>query len=153
MEKTLKITALLATKMLGQNAAFDALIRSNFTEKELSLDITDRIKTFEDSLEYNGETLKQFEARTKNLDARKVVLEKLESITLALNEGKIMKYDGSTNLYYPFFEVSRSGFSFYGYRYTYSSSRVSSRLCFVESRLAVYAGKQFTELYEIWLNS
>lgn len=150
--KTLKITALLASQMLGQNPAFDALIKSNFTDKELSVNIMDRIKTFEDALEYTGETIENFNLRTKNLVPHKLAQEKIEVIVLALNEGKVMKYDGTTRLYYPYFNVESSGFSFDGCYYLNSISSVSSRLCYRSADLAIYAGKQFTALYEIYLN-
>ena len=152
--KNLKITALLASQMLGQNPAFDMLIKSNFTEKELSVNIMDRIKTFEDALEYNRESLKDFNHRTKNLTPHKLALEKLETIVLALNEGKQLKYDGVTRLYYPYFHVNTGvGFSFYVCIFNYSYSFVSSRLCLISSDLAIYIGNQFTSLYEAYLNS
>ena len=61
----------------------------------------------------------------------------------------------SEQKYYPWFDlenydktVSGSGFSFDGCAYVDSGTFVGSRLCFINSELATYAGKQFTDVYK-----
>lgn len=130
-------------------------LESIFTVKPFIKDIKELIKTFEDALSYNGETINSFNERTKGFAPHKVAQEKLEAIVLALNEGVVLKYDGVTRLYYPWFRVnagSGSGFSYDGYVCVAGRSAVGSRLCFKTSDLAIYAGKQFTAIYEAYLN-
>lgn len=155
MEKTLKLTADQAIKMLGKNDQLDELIKANFTTAELSVKITDRIKTFQDALDYNGETLDQFNARTANDSPDEVGYKKLKVIVQALNEGVVMNYnDVNEYKYYPWFYAagSGSGFSFGDYGYVYSGSIVGARLCFKSKELAIYAGKQFTAEYNEFIN-
>lgn len=155
MKKKVEISALLASQLLGQNVAFDALIKANFTESELNISIQDRIKTVADAVNFIGmETENDFILRTSHLAPHKIALEKLEVITLALNEGKEMRYDETTYLYYPYFRVSKAGaFSFRVSYYARESSFVSSRLCFLSAELATYAGEQFIDIYQAYLNS
>jgi hypothetical protein len=77
-------------------------------------------------------------------------------IAQALNEGwKPDWNDGNQYKYYPWFEVQASadkpsgfGFSYTYYDYWYSFASVGSRLCFKSRTLALYAGKQFADLYK-----
>ena len=62
--------------------------------------------------------------------------------------------DDDQNKYYPWPVVDASdaqpsgfGFSRSAYNYSYSDSDVGSRLCFISSDAALYALKQFEELY------
>lgn len=120
------------------------------------------IKTFEDALEYLGED-DQFvkEYTTVHIlflpkDIRAYY--KLRIIAKALNNGKVMDYNNSSEYkYYPWFNAkgTPSGFSSndgYGYGYDDSHSDVGSRLCYISSEIAVYAGKQFLEIYNAYIN-
>lgn len=153
MEKTLKLTADQAKKMLGKDNIMDALIKANFTNKELGFKITDQIKTFEDAIAYNGVSIEDFTKSTAFDMPHHVAQKKIEQIALALNEGTPMKYDGSTSLYYPYFLVgSGVGFSCSDFICDSSCSYVGSRLCYRTKELSIYAGKQFTNIYEEYLN-
>jgi hypothetical protein len=153
MEKTLKLNADQAKAMLGKDSIMDALIKANFTNKELGFKITDQIKSFEDALAYNGVSMEEFTKNTAFDLPHQVAGKKIEQIALALNEGVRMQYDGSTSLYYPYFSVgSGVGFSSYGFCYDNSDSVVGSRLCYRTRELAIYAGKQFASIYEEYLN-
>jgi hypothetical protein len=116
-------------------------------------DIKERVKTFEDAckvlgiqqseLTVSGELENDF----KSLSA----YAKLIIITRALNEGWVPNWkDGDEYKYYPWFDLSSGS----GLRYVdvyvsrTSYSYVGSRLCFLSSDLAEYAGKQFKKLYE-----
>lgn len=56
--------------------------------------------------------------------------------------------------YYPWFEISKEdkgsgfGFSCTDYDYGYTDTIVGSRLCFLSRELALYAAKQFEQLYK-----
>jgi hypothetical protein len=118
------------------------------------------VKTFEDA------------CKVEKLDPKKVVPDfkaypvkdrkamiahaKLVIIAKALNKlankGKAWKPDwnnGAWDKYYPWFDMGgSSGFRFSAYDCWLSYSTVGSRLCFLNSEVARYAGTQFTKLYK-----
>ena len=82
----------------------------------------------------------------------KIDLEKLETITKAINGGVAMDiYDEDTPRWYPWFWTngSPSGFAFYTAHYAYSIAFAGSgsRLSFLDEDRAAYAGRTFVELY------
>lgn len=117
-------------------------------------DITEVIKTFADACIAEGTTEAEFGKKYGHLEEDEFAYMQLKLITKALNGGEVMEYDGSTYLYYPWFNSrgSRGGFSFCGYRYRDSISLVSSRLCSKNSKLATYSGKQFLSIWDSYLN-
>ena len=67
-----------------------------------------QIDSFEKVLEFKGETLEQFQERTKGMDVDTVGYEKCKAIVFALNGGKHVKQG-----YYPwFYNPNRSSASF-----------------------------------------
>ena len=74
---------------------------------------------------------------------------KLVIIAEALNDGWKPDWTDDDQLkYYPWFRMdSGSGLAYYVYGSFYSTSCVGSRLCFKSRELAIYAGKQFTDIY------
>ena len=52
-----------------------------------------------------------------------------------------------TALYYPWFDLSGGGFSYDGCGSTGTVTNVGARLCFHSADLAIYAGKQFLDIY------
>ena len=78
---------------------------------------------------------------------------KLTIIAEALNDGwqpDWKNYDQGK--YYPWFEVTKSGFSFVIVDYDYWNANAGSRLCFRSRELAEYAGKLFTDIYNDFLS-
>lgn len=76
---------------------------------------------------------------------------KLTVITRALNNGWKPNWDDQNEWkYYPLFRYVNAGLSYActNYAATRSIAYIGSRLCFYASRLARYAGNQFTDLYE-----
>lgn len=117
--------------------------------------ITEVIKTFQDALDYTGETLQQFEARTAHDTPDEKAYKKLKVIVLALNEGKPMDYKNTDEWkYFPWFNavVSGVGFSYYHCGCDRSYSGVGARLCLRTSALARYAGQQFLSEYNEYIN-
>lgn len=85
---------------------------------------------------------------------------KLVIIAQALNEGWEPDWSNwSQYKYYPWMEIKAtkknpagSGFSGYDFDYSSTITAVGSRLCFKSRDLAMYAGKQFEDLYaDYWL--
>ena len=78
---------------------------------------------------------------------------KLKLIAKALNEGWTPDWsNGEWDKWYPWFKMDDSSsagrFPFHDAVSRYSSSIVSSRLCFKSKDLATYAGTQFLDIYK-----
>lgn len=110
--------------------------------------ITDRIKTWADVLEYNRTSQEVFDDQFDMLDEQGYANEQVKLIALALNEGVIMNpFNESQYKYYPYFYVNNGAFVYNGFRLWDVNTNVGSRLCFVSSELAIYAGKTFIDIY------
>lgn len=116
------------------------------------------IKTFEDACKaqnVNPELLPDVSVIPEKYQKRAIADYKLSVIADALNEGWEPDWSNSgERKYFPWFEVDAdkanpSGFGFSDARYDYwdTGTIVGSRLCFKSSELALYAGKQFEQLY------
>ena len=125
-----------------------------FGKKVFITDTTEIIKTFADACIFEGTTEADFLKKYGHLEKDEYAYVQLKLITKALNGGEVIQYDGSTYLYYPYFNAkgSRSGFSFNGFAFLCSNSLVSSRLCSKNSKLASYSGTQFTAIWDAYLN-
>ena len=113
------------------------------------MNITDKIKSFKDALAANGETLEQFNERTKNDTPDEVGYKKVKAIVLALNEGETVKSG-----YWPWFRRVSSGvgLSFIDFVIVVGIALVGSRLLLKNSSLAIYAGEQFAAEYKEWID-
>jgi hypothetical protein len=138
----------------------------NYNDKEVEIELTNEqlkkikkakfgdyrdILTFEDACEAIGEEW----AEPNDLPVDVIAYLKLRIIAKALNGGSWMTYqDTDENNYYPWFYAfgSASGFSYGGYYYDRSSSNVGSRLTFKTADIAKYAGTQFLEIYNQYIN-
>lgn len=134
--------------------------------------VMDRVKTFEDACIETGTDIKVFNEMTKNLDEHVVTYMKLSIIVKALNEDDKFPYFTKEEWrYYPYFwlytkdeyekmntkdreKVSRVLFrscinAYAGARYdaSFTYGIVGARLAFRTRELALYAGKQFIDLY------
>ena len=125
--------------------------KSNTAEAKASLPIRDRIKSFQDALDYNGETLEQFEHRTQFDTPGQKAGKQLEAIAMALNEGT--PRSRTDRWYYPWFERVSSGvgLSYGDFVYDYEYADVGSRLCVNSRENAIHFGKQFIELWSLYL--
>lgn len=152
MKQKLELTEAQA-KSLYKTADDDIkeLLEINFGKKTFITDITERITSFRDVenyikennllLHYSWDNLKNNSVPSKKM----LAVLKLEMIEFCLNEGEIPKL-GETR-YYPYFEIKSSGLGF-------GTSRCSDYLSdgtvavFKTEKLADYAGKTFTDIYE-----
>ena len=110
-----------------------------------------QIDSFEKVLEFKGETMEQFQERTKGLDVDTVGYEKVKAIVFALNGGKNVKQG-----YYPwFYNPNRSSVSFscHGYYSDNDYAAVGARLLLEERQVAIYAGKTFPREYSQFINA
>lgn len=110
-----------------------------------------QIDTFEKALEFKGETLEQFNERTKGMDIDMKGLAKIHVIVFALNGGKHVKRG-----YYPWFynpNGSSSSFSYYDYYCGVGGAYVGARQLLETKELARYAGRTFPLEYSQYINN
>lgn len=137
----------------GNGSIFDY-----FYKEEDYEEITDRVKTYEDACKVLGvEPINEQNAKAQGFRSDEIARRKLETIAAALNEGWKPDWNNTDQYkYYPYFYIQENangasaGLSCAA---TYTAATgtnatIGSRLCFYASRLARYAGNQFTDLYE-----
>lgn len=144
--KKVKMSLELATQMYkGADEVLKAFALENFPE--LGANIQDRVTTFDEACKVLGIVFIPPTESTPD----EVAYMMLKIIARALNEGWTPDWSNSSEYkYYPWFKMSSpgSGFSYLVCDGDYSISFVGSRLCFKSRELAIYAGKQFTAIYE-----
>lgn len=111
-----------------------------------------KIKTFEaacKALKMDPVKLPDFSMLSQEEATAMTAHYKLVIIARAINEDwKPDWNDYDETKYYPWFEMSSSGFRFFGVNCVCTDSGVGSRLCFKSRDLAEYAGKTFKKLYK-----
>lgn len=138
----------------GNGSIFDY-----FYKEEDYEEITDRVKTYEDACKVLGvEPINEQNAKAQGFRSDEIARRKLETIAAALNEGWKPDWNNTDQYkYYPYFYIQENakgkGSAGLSCANAYnsasnSSAYLGSRLCFYASRLARYAGNQFTDLYE-----
>ena len=138
-------------------------------------DIRDRVKNFEDACTVLGIDPDEWKKRHLMFDKDVLAYLKLRVISKALNEGWYPKFTEDERRYYPWFYIitkeeydnlsaeekrrcvgrafnyaSASGGLVYAYAYlasSYSNAFYGARLAFSNYDLAVYAGKQFIDIW------
>jgi hypothetical protein len=129
------------------------LLAQLFGMDSISSNVIDRVKTFEDACTEVGEDPENQKFHTGTPD--EIAYNKLKVIIQALNECVELSFaNKEQRKWYPWFEFVGSGFRFggTGYAITYTYAIGGSRLCFHSEELAKYAGTQFIELYNQFLN-
>lgn len=124
------------------------------------------IKTFEDACAFSKrDPLALPDVSMLDYKFQKYILAtyKLSIIAEALNheavgEPWVPNWNDGTYKYFPWFEIEASdenasgvGFSLTCYGHWDANTFVGSRLCFLSSELALYAAKQFMELYKDYI--
>lgn len=119
-----------------------------------------KIKTFQAACKYLGldpvKALPKVGTMPKKHQQATLAHAQLVIIAEALNQeangGKPWKpnwKNGQWDKWYPWFNLSSgSGLSYLGYGYQRSDSCVGSRLCYISSDVAKYAGTHFQKLYK-----
>lgn len=130
-------------------------VATNTTISLKKFDSYTDIKTFEDACQAVGVDIKTFHEANKSLTEDTYAYEQLKVISKALNGGDHMDYtDTNVYKYYPWFNAvgSSAGFSSFAYLFDGSDSVVGSRLTYKSSEIAKYAGEQFLEIYNKYIN-
>lgn len=137
---------------------FKQMLESSFGKETFFEKITDRIKTLSDVFAVIKPSKEEFDLINYVGSNRRIIGAKhlmiIEMIAEVLNEGWQADWTNSRQYkYYPWFKyTSGFGFSCSGYGDWDASSRCGSRLCFKSAELAEYAGSQFQEVYQQFLN-
>ncbi|WP_149525664.1 hypothetical protein [Sphingobacterium hotanense] len=108
------------------------------------------IDTFEKVLQFKGETLAQFKARTAGMEVDTIGSEKVKAIAFAMNGGKHV-----TEVYYPwFYNPNRSFASFAsgGFGHNGTEASVGTRHLIINWERADFAGKTFLKEYSQFIN-
>ena len=176
MEKTIEV------KVEDIKRAFDEAndnvkksILTLFTQLKEALQVTDRVKTFEDACHESGIDPEQYMSKYEDEPADVIAYMKLRVICKALNEGWTPQFVKGEWRFFPYFrlysseEISRmseerksrvvfrssnGAHAYGGVSYAYASydsayvfAAIGSRLAFKTKELAEYAGKQFIDLW------
>lgn len=107
------------------------------------------LDTVEKCFEYLGEDYTKFLEDRKHLPVDEIAHAELKFIVKALNGGKWVEKG-----YWPYFshKGSPGGFSYRGFDFDFTHSRVGSRLLLADSERAIFAGKTFLHKYDNWIN-
>jgi len=120
-------------------------------KKDLKKDVMHRIKTVDDILSDNGITKEDFDNDCQKMTNDEKAYKIIKLLCNSLNEGWVPNWDNSNEYkYYPWFNMCKgsSGFRCHDDGLWVTHSSVGSRLCFKSSKLAEYAGTQFTDIYK-----
>lgn len=151
--KTLQINERDARKLYKDGSSeFRTVLETTFGKEYFSGKVTDRVKTYEDACEELGiQPLNESQLLKAGVTTHEIITRKLETITEALNEGKVIDVYSGEPRWYPYFYhngcPSAFAFSDSGYGCSFAIAGGGSRLTFVSQELSNYAGKQFIDLY------
>lgn len=152
--QTLQIDKSNARKLFpNASPEFKQMLIDTFGAEFFSTKITDRIKTFKDACEALGLDPDTCVPEATGPDGGALqAYAMMFIIARALNEGWQPNWDNNSQYkYYPWFDMrsgSGVGFSYSGCVLSRTCTGVGSRLCFKSSELAMYAGKQFADIYK-----
>lgn len=117
-----------------------------------NIDITDRIKTFEDACQETGRPkVPNFSNVPEDLKECFERMYEMIVIAEALNEEWTPNWDDiNERKWRPYFKMSPSSFAFYCSVYDISTATAgcSSRLCFKTEALSNYVAKQFLDIWK-----
>ena len=154
MSETLEIKRQAAIKAHDEaSTKGKTLLENLFGKRVFQKDIKERIKTFDDVLDYHNLIAEDFFNQCSKLSKDEIVYRKIKLIAEALNEGWTPDWsNGEWDKWYPWFKMDDSSsagrFSFLASDNRRSTSVVGSRLCFKSKDLADYAGTQFLDIYK-----
>lgn len=151
--KSLQINEKDARRLYKEGSSeFRTVLETTFGEEFFNSKVTDRVKTYEDACEELGEQpLDEPTLLKLGVTPHEIITRRLETITKALNGGKVIDVYSSEDRWFPYFyhNGSPSAFAFddSSYAYSHAIAGSGSRLSFVSKELSNYAGTQFTDLY------
>lgn len=159
--KTLKIELSQADAVAfytNSNASGKELLEKKFGKEIFNLNITDKVKTFEDAcavLNLNPYDVLTHKGTFFTVKQRRAnAFDKLEVIIQAVNEGWQPYWNDSNQAkFFPWFEYKSKGFSLCVVYCAYLGASVPSCLCFKSRELATYVATQFNTIYNEYLQN
>lgn len=156
--KTLQIEE-SKVRMIYKNASYELkmILEDTFGKEFFSQKVTERIKTYEDACsELCIKPIDENALLAIGFTKDEVAYRKIKTITEALNEGWEPNYhdDDDEKKFIPSFMLDLySGLVYSDINFCYLTIDMSTRLhlCFKSEELAIYAGKQFVEIYKDFL--
>lgn len=150
MDKNIRMSLKTAKALYKtENAEFRQLLEENFTKQELSDDITEILKDFNDVLEYLGITKSQYKTIKLGLPSEKLKSSyDIELLELAFNENNIPKFGEARH--YPVFEKIKDGLGF-DYSGCSPDGSDGSVGYFRNEKISNYVGKNFIEYYKKYI--
>lgn len=155
--KTLKLEDKTARQLYKTaDKTFKAVLEENWGKAFFSEKIIDRIKTWEDICEYKNideDDVLPFKKPKNKLQRHLNAVVKINLLSEVLNEGVIMDFNNRSQAkYYPYFEKTASGWVVgSGNFYFVYLAVLGSCFYFKDSETALYAGKQFLDIYVDYL--
>lgn len=150
----LEVNRINAIKAWNKSDCIGKQLLENLYGKDVfrNIDVTDRIKAFEDAREETGRhEVPNFSNVPEDLKEYFENMYQAVVITEALNEGWKPNWDDSNEpKWRPYFRMSPSSFAFNGSYYddSYADAGSGSLLCFKTEALANYAAKQFLDIWK-----
>lgn len=149
----LEVDRINAIKAWNKSDCIGKQLLENLYGKDVfrNMDVTDRIKAFEDAREETGRhEVPNFSNVPEDLKEYFENMYQAVVITEALNEGWEPNWDDSNEpKWRPYFRMSPSSFAFgSGCGASGASAGGGSRLCFKTEALANYAAKQFLDIWK-----
>jgi len=143
------MTAINKTEALKRLSILESETKELRKIIDAPVNITDRVKTFQDACNVLGITWDGAPSVLKQPD--EVAYGQLKIIVGALNEGWTPDWNNNSEYkYYPWFKMDR-GFVLNDVDYHCTDTHVGSRLCFKNEQLAEYAAKQFLSIYKAFM--
>jgi hypothetical protein len=135
-------------KILEETFGIDYFKKTNFKD----------FKTFDDLCRATGNTEVEFNKKwdPASFDPSTIAFERMKILTRAYNQDwPFDAYNTNQRKWYPWFNVSSSGFGFSGaaYFYVIANTVVGSRLCFESEEKAIHAAKTFIKLFENFITA
>lgn len=147
MKKTVEIQQQnIATAYKKADAKGKQLLEDLFGKEQVSCDIMDLIKDFDDILSLSGKTMADVQKPGDTED--EVACKQAKLIAQVYNGGVVLNtFDTNQYKYYPYHKVTGSALSYLDCATWSAHSTVGVRLCFANSNHAIDAGKKFIDIY------
>src|SRR6185369_16767828 len=131
------------------------ILEETYGKDFFSQKIQDRVKTWDDVLEILGKDEDAITPYKKPKDKRERSINafaKIQAISEVLNEGWVPDFNNTSQYkYYPYFQKKSSGWVLCSYGDYRGYSFLGSGCFYRTSDLALYAGKEFEDIYKDYL--
>lgn len=156
MEKSIKLTDKEAIELYKTaDESWKKVLEKNWDKKILSGKILDRVKTWQDVLDEAGkddeEVVPYSKPRGKKQKSQNAFA-RIQLLSEVLNEGVILDWSNRDQpKYYPYFEKKNGVWVVDSYLYYHFDAFMGCGFYYKDAETALFAGKQFLEIYSEYL--